>query len=91
MYSGEKKFVRLRCKTGLLNTLLDFFGDLPQYTKPETGPDGAETTEVTMSIAPAGVKLFALQYAGSVEVLEPKTLREEIARDLAAAAKKYRS
>lgn len=89
MYPGEKKFVRLRCKTSLLNTLLDFFGDLPQYRKPETGPDGAETTEITMSIAPAGVKLFALQYVGSVEVLEPRELREEIARDLAAAAKKY--
>ena len=91
MYSGEQKFVRLRCKTGLLNTLLDVFGDLPQYRKPETGPDGTETTEVTMSIAPAGVKLFALEYAGSVEVLEPQALREEIARELAAAAKKYRS
>ena len=89
MYPGEKKFVRLRCRTNLLNTLLDFFGDLPQYRKPETGPDGAETTEVTMSIAPAGVKLFALQYVGSVEVLEPRELREEIARDLAEAAKKY--
>lgn len=91
MYPGEEKFVRLRCRTGLLNTLLDFFGDLPQYRKPETGPDGAETTEVTMSIAPAGVKLFALQYAGSVEVLEPRALREEIAQALEAAAKKYRS
>lgn len=92
MYSGERRFVRLRCKTGLLNTLLDVFGDLPQYRKPETGPDGAETTEVTMaSIAPAGVKLFALEYAGSVEVLEPRDLREEIARELEEAAKKYRS
>lgn len=91
MYSGEEKFVRLRCKTRLLNTLLDFFGDLPQYRKPETGPDGDEMTEVTMSIAPAGMKLFALQYIGSVEVLEPKALRDEIAQDLAAAAEKYRS
>ena len=91
MYSGERKFVRLRCKTSLLNTLLDVFGDLPQYRKPETGPDGTETTEVTMSIAPAGAKIFALEYAGGVEVLEPQALREEIARELAAAAKKYRS
>lgn len=91
MYAGEKKFVRLRCKTSLLNTLLDVFGDLPQYTEPKISPDGDETTEVTMSIAPAGAKLFALQYAGSVEVLEPRALRAEIARDLEAAAKKYRS
>lgn len=40
-----------------------------------------------MSIAPAGVKLFALQYVGSAEVLDPKALREEIARGLEEAAK----
>lgn len=91
MYPGEKRFVHLRCSTGLVNTLLDFFGDLPQYTAPAPAPGGGETTEVTMSIAPAGVKLFALQYAGSVEVLEPRELREEIARELEAALKKYRS
>ena len=91
MYPGENRFVRLRCRTSLLNTLLDFFGDLPQYGKPQAGPGGAETTEVTMSIAPAGIKLFALQYAGSVEVLEPRELREEIARELERALKTYRS
>ena len=91
MYPGEERFVRLRCSTGLVNTLLDFFGDLPQYTAPSPGPGGGEATEVTMSIAPAGVKLFALQYAGGVEVLEPRELREEIRRELEAALEKYRS
>lgn len=91
MYPGEKRFVHLRCSTGLVNTLLDFFGDLPQYTAPVPAPGGGETTDVTMSIAPAGVKLFALQYAGSVEVLEPRELREEIKRELEAALEKYRS
>lgn len=91
MYPGEERFVRLRCSTRLINTLLDFFGDLPQYTAPVPGPDGGETTEVTMSIAPAGVKLFALQYAAGVEVLEPRELREEIKRELEVALNKYRS
>lgn len=90
MYPGKNQFVRMRCRVSMVNTLLDFFGDLPQYTAPVKGPDGDETTELTMSIAPAGVKLFALQYAGSVEVLEPQSLREEIARELEAAAEKYR-
>ena len=44
-----------------------------------------------MSIAPAGVKLFALQYAGSVEVLEPEDLRQEVAQALEEALELYRS
>jgi len=87
MYPGESAFVRLRCHTDLLGVLLDFFGEIPQYGRPDA--DGF--TEVTMSIAPSGVKLFALQYAEKVEVLEPAALREEIARTLEEAGKKYRS
>lgn len=90
MYPGESRFVRLRCRTSMLNTLLDFFGELPQYSAPQDGPRG-ETTELTMSIAPAGVKLFALQYAGSVEVLEPEDLRQEVAQALEEALELYRS
>lgn len=85
MYPGENTFVRLRCKTALLNTLVDFFGSVPQYSQPREG-----YVELTMSIAPNGVKLFALQYADGVEVLEPQSLREDILRSLEAAAEKYR-
>ena len=87
MYPGRYTFVRMRCREALLNTLVDFFGDVPQYTR----PDAAGFTEVTMSIAAGGVKLFALQYADDVEVLEPKALRREIAATLARNAEKYRS
>lgn len=85
MYPGENTFVRLRCKTALLNTLVDFFGSVPQYSQPRDG-----YMELTMSIAPNGVKLFALQYADGVEVLEPQSLREDILRSLEGAAEKYR-
>lgn len=84
MYPGENTFVRMRCKTAMLNTLVDFFGAVPQYTAPKDG-----YTEVTMSIAPNGVKLFALQYADGVEVLEPQSLREDILHTLQGAAEKY--
>lgn len=86
MYPGENTFVHLRCKTALLNTLVDFFGDLPQYTAPTE--DGF--TQLSMSIAPAGVKLFALQYADGVEVLEPAWLRQEVLDTLERAVRKYR-
>lgn len=85
MYPGKPEFVRMRCAVTLLNTLVDFFGPVPQYTRP--GEDG--TTEVTMSIAPEGVRLFALQYADQVEVLEPEWLREKIGAILTRNGEKY--
>ena len=85
MYPGQPQFVHLRCKAEALNTVLDFFGDKPQYATPSE--DG--TVEVTMSIAPAGVKLFALQYAGMVEVLEPAELRDSIRETLEEALERY--
>lgn len=47
--------------------------------------------EASVSVAPAGAKLFALQYIGSVEVLEPESLRQAIAQELEAALNTYRS
>ena len=85
MYPGKNTFVRLRCQVKLLNTLVDFFGSVPQYTR----PTAEGTTEVTMSIAAGGVKLFALQYADSVEVLEPEWLRRKIGETLTRNAEKY--
>lgn len=86
MYPGERTLVRLRCKEAMLSVILDFFGAVPQYKPLEEGE-----IEVSMSVAPGGVKLFAMQYAGSVEVLEPASLREELAQELAEAANRYRS
>ena len=85
MYPGRDTFVRMRCHERLLNTLVDFFGSVPQYTQ----PDEQGITEVTMSIAAEGVKLFALQYADDAEVLEPQWLREKIGETLARNAEKY--
>ena len=92
MYPGESEFVRMRCRTYMLNVLMDFFGPMAQYTEPKINEaDGNEYTEVTMMIAPSGVKLFALQYMDGVEVLEPQSLRDAIKETLENAEKKYRS
>ena len=86
MYPGEKVFVHLRCKTSMINILVDFFGGKPNFSAPHEG-----FIDLTMTIAPAGVKLFALQYADSVEVIEPIALRDEITASLSAALSKYTS
>lgn len=86
MYPGQRALVRMRCKESMLGVLTDFFGSVPEYT-----PRPGQMVEASMSVAPAGAKLFALQYIGSVEVLEPESLRQEIAQELEAALNTYRS
>ena len=68
----------------MVNTVLDFFGAQANFSEPKDG-----FTEVSMSIAPGGVKLFAMQYADKVEVLEPQTLRDKILASFRAAQTLY--
>lgn len=84
MYPGIPHFTRLRCKVGMVNTVLDFFGPQARFTQPKDG-----WVEITMSIASAGIRLFAMQYADAVEVLEPQELREDIQERLNAALQRY--
>ncbi|MEG2455171.1 MAG: WYL domain-containing protein [Oscillospiraceae bacterium] len=87
MYPGTATVVALRCQGWMVNTILDFFGPQAQFSAP--GEDGA--MEVRLNLAPAGVKLFALQYVGGVEVLAPEKLRQEVAQALEEGAARYRS
>lgn len=80
MYSGEPnkdEHILLKCKTSLLNTVVDVFGTDVEI-KTTADP---ETVIVTIRETPqAGVALWALEYCESCEVLEPKALRERMAR-----------
>ncbi len=76
MYPGESRHVHLRCREDMVNVLLDFFGPQAEFCAPKGG-----YTNVRLDIAPGGVKLFVMQYADRVEVLEPQDLRDEV-RDL---------
>ena len=84
MYPGERALVRMRCKESMLGVLTDFFGSVPEYT-----PRPGQMVEASMSVAPAGAKLFALQYIGSVEVLEPESQRNANYHHLEAAMNNY--
>lgn len=84
MYPGEERHIRLRCALSMVNTILDFFGAKAEFRRPK-----GDRVEVTMNVAPKGVKLFAMQYADRVEVLEPKELRDEVCSSLHAALKNY--
>ena len=85
MYPGAARHIRLRCREGLLNTILDFFGPQARLRGLEEG-----WLQVDLDLAPAGVKRFALQYADSVEVLEPEDLRQSVRRTMEEALERYR-
>ena len=93
MHPGEPTFIRLRCPLSMLSTVMDFFATtIMDYSTPkeyESLPPEKRFTEVTLSASESGSRLFALQYADQVEILEPQSLRDEVAKTLKAAAKKY--
>ena len=70
--------------------VLDF---LPYTTprQPDSLPPSQRYTEVSLKASESGTRLFVLQYADLVDVLEPQSLREEVQRTLQAAAKRYES
>lgn len=85
MYPGDPKHIRLRCELGMVNTLLDVFGAKLEFQEPKDG-----YVEVTMNVAPKGVKLFVMEYADRVEALEPKELRDNVRESLKAALNTYK-
>ena len=84
MYPGKPEIVRMRCHVSLVSVVMDFFGAKAEYTAPAD-----DHTNVTVRVSPAGARLFAMQYADRVEVLEPASLRADMLRTLSAAREKY--
>ena len=73
-----------KAKKYLLNDLMDWFGNDIAF------PDETET-DVTASVRVNlnTMRMWALQYALHVKVLEPKELAEQIRADLASALNSY--
>jgi len=85
MYPGQAVPITLRCHVSMLSILMDFFGTaISRYSAPEN-----DYTTITLEASENGTKLFAMQYADRVEVLEPQSLRDDVAATLQAAADNY--
>lgn len=83
-FFDEPEPVVLRTTENMVDQMIDWFG--PDVAVQEEG-DGTIRVRVKASL-PA-MRLLALQYAASLEILEPESLRKDIAADLEAAAAKY--
>lgn len=84
MFPGKAKRVTFRAKKYLMNDLVDWFGtDL--FISDET--EDEITVSVTVNLN--AMRLWALQYALHVRVLEPESLREQLKEDVHRAAENY--
>ena len=85
MFSGESIPVKLETTEDMMQQLVDWFGN--DFRVEKVG-DGKIRARVTCNAK--AMRFWALQYGPYVEVLEPKKIREELAKDIKAMAEKYK-
>lgn len=84
MFSGESAPVKFRMSKGLINDVMDWFGNDIRFT------DETETTVIAhVFVNLRAMRLWAIQYAVNVEILAPQELVENVRQDLRMAAEKY--
>lgn len=87
MFSDEVASVTLATTTRMMSILADWFGRGRDKVK-VLGQDGGRLTVLVRSSVEA-MRYWALQYGRFVEVLAPKSLREQVRQDLTEMLKKY--
>ncbi len=84
MFPGETKRVVFRAKSYLLNDLMDWFGNDLDFLE-----EKGEEIKAAVRVNQTAMRMWAVQYAKHVRVLEPKELAEKIRMDLKEAAAVY--
>ncbi|MBR0341584.1 MAG: WYL domain-containing protein [Oscillospiraceae bacterium] len=82
MFPGKSERVVFRARKYLLNDLIDWFGKDIQFSD-ET--DDEITASVSVNLE--SMRLWAMQYALHVKILEPKELKEKIGADIKIVAR----
>ena len=88
MFSGERVRAKILIPKWLVGDIIDWFGD-GEDVKFKSIDD--EMLEVRVYAVTNGIRFWALQYGPYAEVLEPKELRDAIAKDVEVMHQKYRS
>ncbi len=85
MYSGEMETVSFRCHERIMDQMIDIFG--PEVS---TFSDGSEYFILNVKTSHTGALYLAQQFMEYIELLEPRSLREEFKEHLKDAARKYK-
>ncbi len=84
MFPGKSERVVFRAKKYLINDLIDWFGKEIQFSE-ETDEEVTATVTVNLN----SMRLWAMQYALHVKILEPSVMAEQIKNDIEEAEKHY--
>jgi predicted DNA-binding transcriptional regulator YafY len=84
MFPGKSEWVVFRAKKYLLNDMIDWFGKDIQFSN-ETEDEITAAVSVNLD----SMRLWAMQYALHVRIMEPEELRERVRDDIRKAAENY--
>ena len=85
MFSGKSEVIKLETTSDMMTELTDWFGTDIRVTKQE-----GDRILVRVNCNANAMRYWALQYGPYVEVLEPKSLREQIKDDINKMRNKYK-
>ena len=83
MFADKQEYIELLVDESALDQVIDWFG---MDVKIE---NAGGRYKVSLLASPSAMEYWALQYVKSVEVIEPKSLRERIKKTLADGVKQY--
>ncbi len=84
LFCGESVPIKLKCSSGSIDTLIDWFGKDVRVLEEK---DGEITVRVVCS--EYAIHYWALQYGPYFEVVEPKEIRDRLRKDINSMAEKY--
>ena len=88
MYSDTPVPVTFKADAGIVDQIVDWFGDDVLFKQSKTEKDVVTATVVT---SPTAMEYWAKQYLDKVEVTAPRSLKKRIKESLEAGLDKYSS
>lgn len=88
MFSGDNQKLRLRCSDGILEEMVDRFGDDCDITKAHIDMEESFILE-TSCVCSEGLVSWLMQFGDKVEVLSPESLKRDITEKAEAILKVY--
>ena len=85
MYTDKPEHIELLADAEIIDQIIDWFGMSVEFLK----TDDPAKVKVFLKASPNAMLHWALQYLGSVEIVEPKALRERITEELRKGMDKY--
>lgn len=87
MFSDEPENIVFMADESIIDQIVDWFGEKALI---QTSKEGEDKITVSVIASPNAMKLWALQYLNHVEIIAPKSLREQMRSVVENALKKYK-